>query len=102
MNLAFQRYLSARQQVEAYYNRILKDAAASLELVRLGYQKGDPKYDYTAVLQAQVILSQAKLVYAQGAGRVVAECLRCGGAAAGGASGGGGTATAVTVLPLAA
>jgi hypothetical protein len=38
------------------------DAEESLKLVRAGWQGGDKKYDYTAVLQAQQVLSQARLV----------------------------------------
>ncbi len=70
LNVAYQRYLAARQQVEAYRSRILPDAEKSLQLVRLGYDKGEARFDYTAVLQAQVILSQAKLVYTQALGEL--------------------------------
>lgn len=63
--VAFQRYQAAREQVETYRERILPNAAESLRLVRLGYERGDPKYDYTSVLQAQRILVQARLAYVQ-------------------------------------
>jgi cobalt-zinc-cadmium efflux system outer membrane protein len=62
---AFQRYQAARQQAEGYEQKILRHAQESLRLVRLGYERGEAKYDYTAVLQAQAILFQARLVYVQ-------------------------------------
>ena len=73
---AFQRYQVAGQQTQAYQKQILPNARESLRLVRLGYERGDPKYDYTAVLQAQHILFQAQLTYVQGLGdlwRAVSE-----------------------------
>jgi outer membrane protein, heavy metal efflux system len=76
LNLAFQRYQAARQQVEAYEREILKSARESLRLVVQGYESGDPKYGYTTVLQAQLVLFQARLVYVTALGdlwRAVAE-----------------------------
>lgn len=70
LNLAFQRYQSARQQATAYETAILRHAQESLRLVRLGYERGEAKYDYTAVLQAQLTLTQARLVYVQALGEV--------------------------------
>jgi cobalt-zinc-cadmium efflux system outer membrane protein len=67
---AFQRYQAARQQEEAYEKGILRHAQESLRLVRLGYDRGEAKYDYTAVLQAQLILFQARLAYVQTLGEV--------------------------------
>jgi cobalt-zinc-cadmium efflux system outer membrane protein len=67
---AFQRYQAARQQAEAYEKGILRHAQESLRLVRLGYDRGEAKYDYTAVLQAQLILFQARLAYVQTLGEV--------------------------------
>lgn len=67
---AFQRYLAASQQVRAYEKDILPSARESLRLVRLGYEKGDAKYDYTAVLQAQHILVQVRLTYVQALGNL--------------------------------
>jgi cobalt-zinc-cadmium efflux system outer membrane protein len=61
--LAIQRYQTARRQVIEYEKRILPNAEESLKLVQRGYQSGDPKYDYTAVLQAQRVLAQAQLSY---------------------------------------
>jgi cobalt-zinc-cadmium efflux system outer membrane protein len=60
---AFQRYQNARRQTELYEKQVLPNARESLRRVRLGYERGDPKYDYTAVLQAQRTLAQARLVY---------------------------------------
>jgi outer membrane protein, heavy metal efflux system len=66
--LAFQRYQAASRRAEAYEREVLRDAAESLRLVRLGYERGDPKYDYTTVLQAQRTLAQARLAYVQALG----------------------------------
>jgi cobalt-zinc-cadmium efflux system outer membrane protein len=65
LTLAFQRYRQARQQADVFQRKVLKTAEESLRLVRLGYQRGDPKYDFTAVLQAQQTLAQARLAYVQ-------------------------------------
>jgi cobalt-zinc-cadmium efflux system outer membrane protein len=73
---SWQRYETARQQVEGYRKNILPKARASLELFELGYKGGDPKYDYTALLQAQQVLFQAQLDYVrvlEALGRAVAE-----------------------------
>ncbi|MBY0525665.1 MAG: TolC family protein [Gemmataceae bacterium] len=67
---AFQRYMSARQQVEAYEKEILPSARESLELIQKGYERGDPKYDYTTLLQAQQTYFQARLVYVQSQGNL--------------------------------
>lgn len=67
---AFQRYRNARLQAESFQKQILPNARESLRLVRLGYEKGDPKYDYTGVLQAQQILVQAQLTYVQALGEL--------------------------------
>jgi cobalt-zinc-cadmium efflux system outer membrane protein len=67
---AFQRYQVARQQVEASQRGILPHAAESLRLVRVGYERGDPKYDYTAVLEAQRTLIRARLAYVQALGEL--------------------------------
>jgi len=68
--LAFQRYRTARQQSEIYRKSILPNAEASLKLIRLGYERGDPKYDFTAVLQAEQVLAQAKLAFVQSLGEL--------------------------------
>jgi cobalt-zinc-cadmium efflux system outer membrane protein len=67
---AFERYTTAREQVEAYDKQILPDAAEALRLIRLGYERGDPRYDYTAVLEAQRTLLQARLQNVQARGEL--------------------------------
>jgi cobalt-zinc-cadmium efflux system outer membrane protein len=61
---AYQRYQGARQQVEGY-RRIVKDANESLRLIRLAYDRGEARFDFTAVLQAQQVLAQAELTQVQ-------------------------------------
>lgn len=61
--LAYQRYQAARQQVEAYEKQILPEARESLRLVRFGYDRGDPKYNYTTLFDTQRTLVQASLAY---------------------------------------
>jgi outer membrane protein, heavy metal efflux system len=68
LTLAFQKYQSARQQVDAYRNVIVKEARTSLALIEKGYRSGDKKYDYTAMLQAQQVLFQAELSQAAAMG----------------------------------
>jgi cobalt-zinc-cadmium efflux system outer membrane protein len=63
--LAHQRFTAARKQAEAFRKDILPRAEESLRLVRLGYEKGDPKYDYVTVLNAQRTLAQVKLAQVQ-------------------------------------
>ncbi len=65
---AYQRFQAAQTEADAYRTSILPDAAESVRLVEIGYRGGDPKYDYTALLQAQQMLFQAQLgqVYALG------------------------------------
>ena len=65
---AFQRYSAARQQVEIYEKEILPNARKAMDLIRKGYEGGDPKYDYTAVLEAQRTLVQAQLLDVQARG----------------------------------
>lgn len=65
LTLAYQRYLSARHQADGYRRNILPSARESLRLVRLGYERGDARYDYTTVLTAQRTLVQAEAVYVQ-------------------------------------
>src|SRR5207248_3808953 len=47
---AYQRYLAARRQAAVYQGQVLPAAQEALRLIQLGYERGDPKYDYTAVL----------------------------------------------------
>ncbi len=58
---AYRRYQAAKRQVESYDKQILPNALKSLELIRFGYEKGDAKYQYIAVLEAQRTLAQARL-----------------------------------------
>jgi cobalt-zinc-cadmium efflux system outer membrane protein len=67
---AFQRYTSSRQSLEAYAKDILPNAREALRLVRLGYERGDAKYDYTAVLEAQRTLLQAQFAHVQARGEL--------------------------------
>jgi cobalt-zinc-cadmium efflux system outer membrane protein len=62
---AYQRYQSAAQQVRAYEQRIVPAAREFLRLVRLGYESNDPRYDQTALWQAQNTLVQARLAQVQ-------------------------------------
>ena len=73
---SYQRYQAAREQREIYEKRILPQARESLRLITFGYERGDPKYDFTALLQAQTTLVQSQLAYVQVLGdvwRAVAE-----------------------------
>jgi cobalt-zinc-cadmium efflux system outer membrane protein len=62
---AFQRYQSGRRQADVYREQVLKGARESLRLIRLAYDRGDPRFDFTAVLQAQQVLAQAELTQVQ-------------------------------------
>ncbi len=68
MTLAFQRYQNARQQVDVYEKQILPAAQESLRLVMIAYGQGDPRNDFTTVLEAQRTLAQAKLGLVQSRG----------------------------------
>ncbi len=68
LTAAYQRYQVARRQVTEYEGRILPDAKEALRLVRLGYERGDAKYDLTAVLQAQQALATIQLAQVQARG----------------------------------
>src|SRR5262249_61255531 len=70
LTLPFQRYQTARQQSEIYRKRILPNAESSLKLIRIGYESGEPRYDFTALLQAQQVLAQAKLAFVQSLGEL--------------------------------
>lgn len=58
---AFERYSNARQQVQAYTQKILPAAQESLRLILIAYSSGDQRNDFTAVLESQRSLAQAKL-----------------------------------------
>jgi cobalt-zinc-cadmium efflux system outer membrane protein len=65
---AYQRYATAHRQESAYRERIIPGAEEALKLVRVGYEKGDPKYDFTTFLQAEQTLAQARLAEVQARG----------------------------------
>jgi cobalt-zinc-cadmium efflux system outer membrane protein len=67
---AFQRFDTAREQVEIYEKQILPNAGEALRLIRIGYENGDPKYDYTALLEAQRTLTQSQLLQVQARGEL--------------------------------
>jgi cobalt-zinc-cadmium efflux system outer membrane protein len=78
LTLAYQRYRVARRQVLAYRERIVPGAEEALRLVRIGYEKGDPKYDFTTFLQAEQTLAQVRVGAVQASGdlwRAVSEIL---------------------------
>jgi len=57
----YQRYASARQQVELYRRDILPDARASLEIANKGYRQGE--FNYLALLTAQRTYFQTNLSF---------------------------------------
>jgi cobalt-zinc-cadmium efflux system outer membrane protein len=61
LTAAYQRYTTAQGQESAYRERIIPGAEEALKLVAIGYEKGDPKYDFTTFLQAEQTLAQARL-----------------------------------------
>jgi cobalt-zinc-cadmium efflux system outer membrane protein len=76
LTAAYQRYTTAQRQESAYRERITPGAEEALKLVRVGYEKGDPKYDFTTFLQAEQTLAQARLSEVQARGdlwRALAE-----------------------------
>lgn len=70
LSLAFERYTNARQQVQAYSQKILPGAQESLRLILIAYSSGDQRNDFTAVLEAQRSLAQAKLGLVQARGEL--------------------------------
>jgi cobalt-zinc-cadmium efflux system outer membrane protein len=75
---SYQRYQAARRQVSSFQEQVLPAAEESLRLIQLGYERGDPKYDYTALLQALQTLAAAQLSLVQALGeqwRAVSEIL---------------------------
>lgn len=67
---AFERYSNARQQVQAYTQKILPAAQESLRLILIAYNSGDQRNDFTAVLEAQRSLAQSKLGLVQAHGEL--------------------------------
>jgi cobalt-zinc-cadmium efflux system outer membrane protein len=70
LTAAFQRYRSAKQQVERYEKEILPKAEDSLRLIRRAAELGAAQFDYTTVLEAQRTLVQARLGYTQALGEL--------------------------------
>jgi outer membrane protein TolC len=64
------REIHRRPQAETAQKEILPKARESLRLVQLGYERGDPKYDFTALLQAQQTLAQVRLMYVEALGEL--------------------------------
>jgi len=58
---AFERYSTARKQVELYTREILPDARESLDLVTTGYRHGE--FAYLTLLEAQRTVSRTNLAY---------------------------------------
>jgi cobalt-zinc-cadmium efflux system outer membrane protein len=65
---AYERYAAARGQVEIYEKDILPNAREAERLLRIGYESGDPKSDYTSLLEAQRTLVQSRLLHVQARG----------------------------------
>jgi cobalt-zinc-cadmium efflux system outer membrane protein len=65
LTAAYQRYAAARSQVEIYEKEILPNAREAERLLRIGYESGDPKSDYTSLLEAQRTLVQTRLMHVQ-------------------------------------
>ena len=58
---AYEAYLNAKLQVDAYQQRIIPKAKATLDLVNTGYEQGET--DFLQLLTAQRTFSQLNLVY---------------------------------------
>lgn len=71
----FQRYASARDQVQDYSKQggILENAKATLELVREGYQAG--QFGYLDMLTAQRTFAQTNLAYVEAIGELWAAII---------------------------
>ncbi|HQR05628.1 MAG TPA: TolC family protein [Gemmatales bacterium] len=73
---AHQRFITAREQAVKFEKDLLPQAKEALRLTKAAFESGDAKYDYTALLDAQRTLAQARLSYVQTLGelwRAVAE-----------------------------
>ncbi len=90
---AFQRYASARQQVERYSQKVLPTAKESLDLIVAGYRQGE--FPYLTLLTAQRTYFRVNLTYLDGLRDLRANTiaidglLLSGGLGAEGGSGGG-------------
>ncbi|MBL8821109.1 MAG: TolC family protein [Planctomycetia bacterium] len=63
--LAYQRYATARDQVNKFEKELLPQAREAQRLSKSAFESGDAKYDYTALLDAQRTYAQARLSYVQ-------------------------------------
>lgn len=70
---AFERYQMARQQVDRYRSSILPDARRSLEMVDLGYGRGE--FSYLLVLTTQRTYFQTTLAYLESLAQVQASAI---------------------------
>ena len=75
----FRRYEVARQRVEAFRVRVLPRARESVRLVRIGYASGDPKYNYTTLLQSQQVLFQSEVLSVEALGEAWRTAAELGG-----------------------
>ncbi|MBL8821518.1 MAG: TolC family protein [Planctomycetia bacterium] len=62
---AYQRYVTAREQAGKFEKDLIPQAKEALRLTKAAFESGDAKYDYTALLDAQRTLAQARLNYVQ-------------------------------------
>jgi cobalt-zinc-cadmium efflux system outer membrane protein len=65
---AYRRYQSAREQAEAYRKKIRPAAEEAERLITGEFERGDPKFDFTSVLEAQRTLIAARLGEVQARG----------------------------------
>jgi cobalt-zinc-cadmium efflux system outer membrane protein len=63
--LAHQRFVTARDQAAKFEKELLPQAKEALRLTKAAFEGGDARYDYTALLDAQRTLAQARLSYVQ-------------------------------------
>lgn len=61
----YQRYVTAREQAGKFEKDLIPQAQEALRLTKAAFESGDAKYDYTALLDAQRTLAQARLSYVQ-------------------------------------
>lgn len=68
--MAHQRFITAREQAGKFEKDLLPQAIEALRLTKAAFESGDAKYDYTALLDAQRTLAQARLSYVQTLGEL--------------------------------
>ena len=67
---AHQRFATARDQATKFEKELLPQAREALRLTKAAFESGDARYDYTALLDAQRTLAQARLSYVQTLGEL--------------------------------